>query len=347
MFGHVPLFTVAQWSVAKLARRLFLLFLVVLASNAITHAVSAVEHEGSEPNALAEAWAADDAATLRRAATRLVSNRLASTFDAIEARVPVYGDWVYGWLSSIWISFDVLVVGAREAGTQLYQDETLDIPTIRHRIEDYVTDQFERQVISPEQTERRMIAAWTTTVERVKDLDRRLAENRGERVRALADERGVDPEPILRAHAQPLLAAWSPERPPDLRIAPTAALLDPPSRPPQQAELVLTRSLRPLATRVLSVGARFTIVPLVGGAVLIPGVDPTGFTGATAMAGIIIAGLWGADYAVNWLDSALNRSQFEAGLKAAIAAARSRTVLEAQGHIARSFCTDQAVLPGC
>ncbi|NQW11897.1 MAG: hypothetical protein HQ481_18700 [Alphaproteobacteria bacterium] len=332
---------------ASLACRAFLLGLVVVAASMTPNTSAAARYDGGDANVMAATWVADDTATLRRAATRLVSNRLAATFDAVEGRVPVYGDWVYGWLSSIWISFDILVVGTQEVGNQLYQNETLDIPTIRHRIEDYVTDRFERQVIVPESTERQMIAAWTTTVTRIKDLDRRLSEDRRSRIRAHAEAQSVDPEPILRVYGQPLLAIWEPDRPPGLRTAPTAELLDPPSGRPGQAGLVLTRSLRPLATRILSVGTRFAIVPLIGGAILVPGVDPTGFVGASTMAGIVVAGLWGADYAVNWLDGVLNRPQFEADLKAAIRAARARTVLEAQRYIARSFCTDVPVLPDC
>lgn len=329
----------------RLLRWTLLSVLLAIGAVAMPAAVDADIHD--RPEIAAAGWAADDAAILRRAGTRLVSNRLAVTFDSIENRVPVYGDWVYGWLSSIWISFDILVAGSQEAGGQIYRNETLDIPAIRHRLEDYVTGEFERQVIAPELTERRMIAAWTTTVDRIKDMDRRLAEERAKRIGALAAARSIDTEPLLQAYAQPFLADWMPDRPPSLRAAPTFELLDAPGGRPGQAGLVLTRSLRPLATRILSVGTRFMIVPLVGGAILIPGVDPTGFVGTSAMTTLIVAGLWGTDYVANWIDEALNRPQFEADLKAAIRAARARTIREAQGHVARSFCAGTRPLPDC
>lgn len=345
MFGHTPFLASVGTLMTQWIRRTLLGGLVAIIAVAMPAAVNADIH--SSPDIVAAGWTAKDASTLRRAGTRLVSNRLAVTFDSIENRVPVYGDWVYGWLSSIWISFDILVAGTQEAGSQIYQNEALDIPAIRHRIEDYVTGEFERQVIAPEITERRMIAAWTTTVDRIKDMDRRLAEEREKRIRALAETRGIDNAPLLQAYAQPLLADWMPDRPPSLRVAPTFELLDPPGGRPGQAGLVLTRSLRPLATRILSVGTRFVIVPLVGGAILIPGVDPTGFVGTSAMTTLIVAGLWGSDYVANWIDEALNRPQFEADLKAAIRAARARTIREAQGHVARSFCAGTAPLPDC
>jgi hypothetical protein len=285
-----------------------------------------------------------DRDTLRRAATRLVALRLASPFDKVETRVPYYADWVYGWLSSIWISFDILRVGSWEVGTKIYNSKAPTLSGVRRELETYVVDEFERQVIVPEIMEAQLLKAWEDTLVRVRDLDRRLAEDRVRRLDGLLSRTVLAPSDaagVIAARltaADPLLENWAPAPPPTLRHAPDAGLLDAPLTEHAKAELVLTRSFRPLATRVLSVGSRFVIVPLIGGAIVVPGLEAGGVAATSALTLMVVTGLWTADYAANWADALLNRPGFEAELVTSIRAAQTRTIIEARDYIQGSMC---------
>lgn len=301
-------------------------------------------------DASAAAMLEQDAETLKRTATRLVAHRLATPFERVETRVPYYADWVYGWLSSIWISFDILRVGSWEVGTQIYNAKTPTLAGVRRELETYVVDEFERQVIVPDIMEAQLIQAWTTTLDRVRDLDLRLAEQRVKHLDTLLSTLKLAPsdaEDVViarRTVARLLLEDWAPDRPPTLKHAPGAGLLDAPMTTHAKAELVLTRSFRPLATRVLSVGSRFVIVPLIGGAIVVPGLEAGGIAATSALTLMVVTGLWSADYVANWADAALNRPGFEAELVASIRGAQARTVIEARDHIVGTMCR---ALPSC
>jgi hypothetical protein len=295
-------------------------------------AVAAVSGTRSPTPDEAERLVRRDAATVRRAAAALVAAQIGRPFETIERRIPGYGDWVYGWVSSIWVSIELFGVGVSTATDQVSRGAGIDTQAITRDLEAFVVDAFERQVIAPDQTERDLMAAWRSVVERVKDLDRRLAEER----RA----EGVSP-----AQAQPLLAAWSPPPPPalmahkDAILSQDAARFDDVSLDPAHADLVLRRSVRPLSIRVLSASTRLVIVPalvpMVGGVALF---DAGGFVGATAFSAVVVAGLWGTDYALNWWDSAWNRPDFEAELRSVIRTQRDRTITTVRAHLDASLC---------
>jgi len=276
-----------------------------------------------------------DAKVLVRAADRLLARTLTDPFERMKNRVPRYGDWVYGWLSSIWISYDVLMTGAGSIGSQLYRMEPPDPTAVRRAVERYVVGQFERQVIVPRVFEDQVQTAWSRTIARIRDLDRRLAERRVAHLTAA----GADQASRERA-AQGLLDGWTPDRPTVLSRLADASMLDPDETRASAAGLVLTRSFRPLATRVLSVGTRFVIVPAIGGVMLIPGLDPAGAAGTTAMTALVVAGLWALDYAANALDAASNRAAFEADLRAAIDVAAHRAVTDARAGLRRDLCRE-------
>ena len=320
--------------------------ILLLATSPNCPASAATQDLGANAKTMIE----QDTATLKRAATRLVAHRLAPPFELLEARVPYYADWVYGWLSSIWISFDILRVGSWEVGSQIYNSKAPTLAGVRAELETYVVDEFERQVIVPDILEAQLLQAWSRTVDRIRDLDLRLAEQRVKRHDTMLSTLTLAPsdaaEVVLarRSVARPLLEDWAPDRPPTLRHAPGAGLLDAPMTTNAKAELVLTRSFRPLATRVLSVGSRFVIVPLIGGAIVVPGLEAGGVAATTALTLMVVTGLWTADYVANWADAALNRPGFEAELVASIRGAQARTVIEARDHIVGSMCR---VLQSC
>lgn len=285
----------------------------------------------------AERWVRRDAVTLRRTADALVAARLGEPYGKVADRVPEYSEWVYGWLSSLAVSARLAGVGAQSVGGQLWRGEPIDTKAIVRDLEDYVGAAFEEQVIRPETTERELFEAWQEAVDQLARVDRGLAAARA--------SRGA-PE----AYAQPFLVDWYPGAPDRLTRGPKSAVLDG-TIDPEQADLVLGRAMRPLSVRLLSAATRLVIVPvvipMVGGAAAVTAVDMGGFLGASLVSGAIATGLWGADYLLNWADSAWNRPVFEADLRQAIAEQRDRTIQEAQARMDSALCRVAAVAPAC
>ncbi|MDF1791480.1 MAG: hypothetical protein P1U88_06185 [Thalassobaculaceae bacterium] len=288
-------------------------------------------------DARAERWVERDAVTLRHAAEGLVASRLARPYDRIEARVPDYSEWVYGWVSSIMVSARLAGVGAQTAGGQLWRGEQLNTDEIVRDLETYVSDAFEAQVIKPEAAEHELFEAWQDAVDMLGRLDRRLATARA--------AHGAS-----SAYSQPLLVEWYPAAPERLVRGTRSAVLDQMSDP-AHADLVLSRSMRPLSIRLLSAATRIVIVPVVlpmiGGAAAVTMVDAGGILGASMFSGAIAAGLWGTDYLLNWVDSAWNRPAFEADLRSAIREQRDRTIVDARNRMDTAFCRVETVTTAC
>lgn len=282
-------------------------------------------------------WVRQDAVTLRHAAEALVAVKLSRPYERIEARVPDYAEWVYGWISSLVISARLAGVGVQTAGSQLWQGQSLDTEEIGRDLEAYVAQAFEERVIRPEAAEHALFEGWQEAVDRLALLDRRLAAARA--------SRGAP-----AAFAQPLLTDWYPSAPDRLMRGPGTALPDT-AGGPAQAEVVLTRSVRPLSIRVLSAATRLVIVPFViptiGSAAGATMVDTGGLLGASLFSGAIAAGLWGADYLLNWLDSARNRPVLEADLREVIRTQRDLTVAEAKLRMGAALCQVRTVAPVC
>lgn len=285
----------------------------------------------------AERWVRRDAVTLRRTAEALVAARLGEPYRHVADRVPEYSDWVYGWLSSLAVSARLAGVGAQSVGAQLWRGEPVDTDAIVGDLEAYVGAAFEEQVIRPETTEHELFEAWQQAVDQLARVDRGLAAERA--------ARGAP-----QAYAQPFLVDWYPGAPDRLTRGAKTAVLDG-TIDPAQADLVLGRAVRPLSIRLLSAATRLVIVPvvipMVGGAAAVTAADTGGFLGASLVSGAIAAGLWGADYLINWVDSAWNRPVFEAELREVIADQRDRTVQEAQARMDAALCRVAAVAPAC
>lgn len=288
--------------------------------------------------ARARMWVERDARTLRHAAEALVTERLAVPFGNIEDRVPEYGDWVYGWLSSIVVSARVIGVGAQTAGGQVWRGEDIDSGKVVRDMEAYVADAFEEQVIKPETAEQELTEAWVGTLRQLERLDRRLAADRA--------ERGAP-----AAYARPLLTGLEPGVPADLVTGSRAVAPDLSGEDMAHANLVLIRSARPLSVRLLSATTRLVIVPFVipavGGATAVATLDTSGFLGASLFSGTVAAGLWGVDYLINWVDRSWNQPSLEADLRQVIRAQRDRTTAGARAHLDAAFCRIEAVAPAC
>lgn len=285
----------------------------------------------------AQRWVARDALTLRLAADDLVAKRLARPFERIEGRIPDYGGWIYGWLSSVEVSARLAGVGLQAAGTQIARDGRIDGAGVVRDLEAFVGDEFEDRVIVPETAARDLATAWAGTVEQLRRLDRRLARQRA--------DRGAPSR-----FAEPLLAGWRPPAPERLALgARLVAAVGDDDRP--HADRVLVRSARPLSIRMLSATTRMVVVPLVipalGGAAAAATLDAGGLVGASLFSGVLAAGLWGADYLINWADSALNRPELEGALTAVVREQRDLTIADARARLSTSLCRLPTVAAAC
>jgi len=272
----------------------------------------------------AAAWAAADAQIVARAAPRLIDGALAPTFEAMDRRVVAYADWVYGWFSSLLTAWDLAAIGAVEIQQEVSAGQVPDPATLYERLADVVQERFDQTVAHPAGTEIRIAEAWSRSMQRVAALDATLATERRERIRELAARRGVDPAPALDRYGAPLLKdeIFALELPP---AAVHRALSGVEDGAGGTTDRVLIRSLRPLMTRAISVTTRLLLAPAIGGIVASPVAGTSGLAAAAATLVSISAGIWGVDYAINRLDSALTRSEFETTLRVLVQDAHART----------------------
>lgn len=285
----------------------------------------------------AAAWAAEDARVLERTAPRLADSVVSSTFVAMESRVGAYADWVYGWLSSLLTAWDLAYVGSVEAGSEIAAGRFPDSGTMHDRLTNLVQQRFEAVVIRPEQTNAALVDGWQRTMLRLAAFDRQLAADRRRRIERLAADQGVDPRPAVERHGLPLLSASIVETAPPTDLA-YRALGEVEAGAGGTADRVLVRSLRPLVTRAISVTTRLLLAPLAGGVLASPLASANGLATAAATLAAVSAGIWGVDYAINRVDSALTRSAFENDLGALVRDARAEASRIARRHARTVTC---------
>ena len=300
--------------------------------------------EAVETEAVAARWAADDANTLRRAAPRLVDSTLAATFGAMEGRIPMYADWVYGWLSSLITATDLAYVGLKTAGRELYFGRVPDLSALHAELAAEVERRFDDTVVRSARLTAEADDGWSRSMARLVALDRRQASERAGRIQRLAVQSGVPAAPLLALHGQPLLrgAIGDSRPPPDLV---QRAILGIETGTGGTTEGVLVRSLRPLATRTVSAASRVILAPGIAGLIASPmlGANGTVLAGATLLG--VSVGIWGVDYALNELDGAITRPAFEAELRSLIRNAHARASRLAREHAAAAVC--DALVGGC
>lgn len=288
-------------------------------------------------DSLAAEWAARDTRTLVRAAPRLADGALAPAFDAMERRVGAYADWVYGWLSSLLTAWDLTAVGAVEIQQEVSEGRLPDATAMYGRLSSVVQDRFEATVVLPELTDERIALGWARAMARTAALDRRLAADRAARIEGTAARLGMDPGPALKRYGKPLLAAsvTTVALPPGVSLG---ALSRVEGDAGGTADRVLVRSLRPLATRSVSVTTRLLLAPVVGGIVASPVAGANGLFAAAATLVTVSVGIWGVDYAVNRLDSALTRDEFETSLRFLLRDAHVQTSRVVRRHAEAAVC---------
>lgn len=286
----------------------------------------------------AAAWAADDARILARAAPRLVDAALAPTFVAMDRRVGGYADWVYGWISSLLVAWDLAATGAGEARREIAAGRVPDSAAVYQRLAEVVQRQFDETVVQPGRTDRAIADGWHRAMGRVAALDASLTADRRVRIERTAVLLRIDPAPALARFGAPLLtgAVTTSEAPPDLTFRALSAVED---HAGGTADRVLVRSLRPLATRALSVTIRLVVAPAIAGLVATPVAGSNGIVGAVATLVAVSAGIWGVDYLVNRIDGTLTRPAFEAELRRLVRDAHFQASRAARRHAEATVCT--------
>lgn len=291
-------------------------------------------------------WAARDAETLRRAAPRLADSAISPVFDAMDQRVGAYADWVYGWFTSLLTAWDLAYVGAVESAREIGEGRSPDPGILHHRLASVVEERFTETVVLPERTAAQIASGWRRAMLRVARLDERLAADRRVRIARMAEREGTDPGPLLRSFGAPLLAPTLIDHPPPPDLA-ERSLTQVEDSAGGSADRVLIRSLRPLATRTISVTTRLFIAPLAGGIVAAPAAGANGAVSAIGALLAVSAGIWGFDYAVNEMDSAITRSGFEADLRALVRDAHARASRIARRHAMSAVCAGLGTPAGC
>lgn len=311
--------------------RLFAVLLALSTAAAATPAAADLDTQ-------AAAWAADDARSLERTAPRLVDSAIAPPFAAMGGRVEAYAEWVYGWMSSLLTAWDLAYVGAVETGRRITAGQAPDAAILRANLADVVQRRFEAIVIRPEQTNTALVEGWRRSMARLSAFDARLADSRRRRIEDAAAIEGADPGPALRRYGTPLLAPSITDSspPPDLAYT---ALEEVEVGAGGTADRVLVRSLRPLATRAISVTSRLLLAPLAGGVLASPLAAGNGLATALATMAAVSAGVWGIDYALNRIDSALTRPTFETDLRGLVQDAHAEASRLARRHAQAVTCS--------
>lgn len=288
-------------------------------------------------DAQSASWTAIDAATLHRAGPRLADSAISSPFDAMDRRVTAYSDWVFGWLSSLFTAWDLAYIGATEVAREIYDSGTPDPKSVHDRLALVVVERFDDTVVLPDQTARSLEAAWHRAMVRLAALDTQLATARRARIRRLATHLGTDPQPALQRYGDPLLSTGLLGAPAPAGLL-QRAMLNAKEDAGGTTDQVLVRSLRPLASRTISVVTRLLLAPLVGSLVASPVANVSGTGAAIATLAAVSAGIWGLDYTVNRIDSATNRPAFEAGLRRIVRDAHTRASSIIRQEAAAAVC---------
>jgi hypothetical protein len=243
-------------------------------------------------------------------ARRLLGTGVSLAFGQVRERVPIYGDWAYGWVESYVTSYELLFRGLLagvEAGAAPWEAQvrTATINEMRR----VVFDHFDKLVVRPAELPQRLQAEWENAAA-VAEAEWRAALQRS---RAAVDR-------FVAEHCGPAAGpeaerGWQPLRTRDGRLLEGA----PPIRALYRLEglgdtnAIFLRSTRPfgarlaiLVARVTEAGSAFALGSAVGASTLSG--SAFGFFGA-------IGAVWTLDWAINHGDTLLHREEMERDMR--------------------------------
>lgn len=323
------------------------------------------------PTAVGVPWIADDGTAFAvmvdgadlEAFQRRRAARLAAEAERIEAearalaraganaafvplieRVPLFTDWVYGWVESYFAAY---LIAERAIERMILGDEQGRSVGVGAAIEGafrgVVSERFEQIVIRPVAPRERLQENWRRV------SDSLVAEWRDlvARDRELWDEflfaRSQAGLPFAARSPDLTVCALAPDLG-DLRVDDERLQhrLD-----PEQTDLFALRFARPYAARVTVVGLRLAGVGPAFGASGAIGAG-LGTVGSFALISTVAtATIWSLDYLINRIDEALYRPEFEARLVGALVEAERQEAEDAGARAARALGAAVADLAKC
>jgi hypothetical protein len=259
-----------------------------------------------------------EADALEAMTERLAGEAAAMRFAPAREHVPQFGDWAYGWAQSYVTSYRILARGAVEIARATAAEGEPRMPRLAEEMSEPIRAEFRRTVLAPVSADgglgaellhvgNLVDAAWAGALagatRRLSALPIALPGERAQRIDLLA----------AGAPLAPALAATLPDDP-------VALLVDEGA----DTGTVFLRSMRPMAARLGAVVVRVSeagSIVATGGAF---GYALGGLPGTVAGVAGGIGLSWGIDWLFNRVDSALNKTTFEAQALEAITRAERR-----------------------
>lgn len=270
---------------------------------------------------------------------QVAKENLTPVFSTVTARVPDYGEWLFGWTPSYGRDRTLLSTAIGTAYEQVQKTELAEVwPVVQHELQEIIRNAFRSQVLPHEQVDPLLAQAWTKTVSRAAEAQTGLAVGQEQ---AMGRFLGAKTRPLRR----PL---WAPQPSTHILVAP--ALTVPTGEPTNQerapgaadilatiddpANAALLRAPRPYLARGIGIGLRSAAglstlnvtrmvmdVTDLGLIAVLPGLG-LGFGWAMLTAA-------GLDFAISSADEVLNRKDFEAEL--------TQTLLRAQDRMSQDW----------
>lgn len=247
------------------------------------------------------------------------------TFDRMHGRLDAFGDWVFGWMSSLMASYELFGLGISEAidwsrdGDGSMQD-AVDLAWAG-----YIDERFEAIVVAPAMRGSTLgvTAADPSTmiVRKLRERELEQARARATRIEALLPRSSDAAAGLMEIYATP-----RPSREETVAVpggAPGPHLID------GQVDMILLRSLRPYGSRLVGLTLRSGVVEVVAAAALVQAYDVMGNMVSGAV-GLVVSGAVGAalaggfDYTTNRIHAWLGRDAFIEDLAAHLDEAEAR-----------------------
>jgi hypothetical protein len=276
-------------------------------------------------------------------AARLLADAAAMRLAAVREAVPGFGDWAYDWVQSYMTAYRVLGLAARGLAEGVAEADAAALPDrIALAMAIPVREAFRSRVLDPA-IPPEALAADRAHVAALVDGAWQQA------VATLARQAAMFPRAITIAPgavAAARLDFAAVARP----IAPTLAEAGPADPLALLAEegaeggMVFLRAMRPMAARL---GALALRVSEAGSVVATGGAFGYALAGSPGVALGLAGGIglsWGVDWALNRMDSALNREAFEAQALAAIDRAERRLAAQGGAAVAAALAARRAAL---
>ncbi|MGX9966525.1 hypothetical protein ACVFYP_24590 [Roseomonas sp. F4] len=286
-----------------------------------------------------------EATRLEAMAGRLLADAAAMRLAPAREAVPEFGDWAYGWVQSYMTAYRVLGLAMRglAEGVAAGEDPASALPDrIAQGMAEPLRQAFRDRVLQPVlppgvlETDRAHAAFiigldWQEALARVAREASALP-----RVTLIAPGAVAVPRLDLLTASRPLADAL----PDPGGIDPLALVVEEGA----DSSNVFLRAMRPMAARVGAVALR---VSEAGSLVATGGAFGYALGGTPGVALGVAGGIglsWGLDYALNRVDSALNRSNFEAQALEALERAERRLAEQGSAAVAAALATRRAAL---